>query len=78
MVLEKLKRWRTKTFSGSDAFCHGENATAEPSSKSAHNLQQVGLKIDNNLCSLSGKIVGLMRWAVFVKDRVVSEARCFA
>ena len=54
MVLEKLKRWQTKTFSGSDAFCHGENAAAEPSSKSVQNLAQASILHDvpRSLCRL--------------------------
>jgi hypothetical protein len=38
MVFEGFKRWRAKTFTGSDVFCQSGTSALEPSSKSAHNL----------------------------------------
>ena len=38
--MERFRRWRAKTFTGSDGFCQGDLTAAEPSSKSATNMTQ--------------------------------------
>lgn len=58
MVFERLKRWRAKTLTGSDAFCRGDHTAAEPSSKSASHLAQAPHRKSRPL-NLISTVVGM-------------------
>lgn len=44
MVFGKLKRWRAKSVTGSEAFCRDGETASEPSSKAASGPAQVGVR----------------------------------